>query len=425
MIAPHSPGPDRDGHDRPTCVDGPPRCVRSHRSFPNARTRRRALLCTLALLACLATLVPCASAQLVSKKTVTLPTGPGLTFRLPPGTLARSLAIAPGGTIWSTGERFPERRHEGTAVITRLAGLGRLTTFALGGGHALPFSEHDLAVGPEGDVFFGELHATAGPLRIDRSAIGRLSPTGRLAQFDIGAGGAEVGSIATGPDADLWFTLRYPGGSVRAGRWVGKMTPDGLVTRFRVDGAPGQIVAGPDGALWFADSDGDQSALGRISPEGALTYVPLPGFVPSSLAVGWDGSFWVTGAAEPRSANELARVTPSGPVTMYPVPGDEGTEAIARGPEGDMWFTVLGYPRFPVATKIDSIDPGGLAAVPACLDRCTMEPLALATWPDGSLILAAGRTLDQGGGGGSGITSLENQRSTGGTIEHYRPAGAT
>jgi hypothetical protein len=140
--------------------------------------------------------------------------------------------------------------------------------------------------------------------------------------------------------------------------------------------------------------------------------------------VGWDGGFWVTGAPEPRAADELARVTPGGQVTMFPVPGEEGTTAIARGPEGDMWFTVLGYPRFSAATKIDSIDPAGLAAVPACLDRCAMEPLALASWPDGSLILAAGRTLDQGGGGGSGITSLEYQRSTGGTIEHYRPPGA-
>jgi streptogramin lyase len=369
------------------------------------------------------TIGPTASASVVPHRTVTLSAGPGLTFHLPPGTVARSLAIAPGGTIWSAGERFPERRHEGTAVITRLADLGRLTTFALGGGHALPFSEHDLAVGPEGDLFFGELHATAGPLGVDRPAIGRLSPTGRLTDFDLGAGGAEVGSITTGPDGDLWFTLRYRGDSIRPGRWVGKMTPEGEITRYRVDGAPSQIIAGPDGALWFGDSDGDRSALGRISPEGALTYVPLLGFTPTSLAVGWDGSFWVAGAPEPRGANELARVTPTGQVTMFAVPGDEGTEAIARGPGGEMWFTVLGYPRFPVATKIDSIDPGGLAGVPACLDRCAMEPLALATWGDGSLILAAGRTLDQGGGGGSGITSLEYQRSTGGTIEHYRPPG--
>lgn len=375
------------------------------------------------LVAALLTLtgVTTASASLVPRHTVTLHSGPGPTFHLPPGTVARSLAIAPGGTIWSTGERFPERGHEGTAVITRLAGLGRLTTFALGGGHALPYSEHDLAVGLEGDLFFGELHATAGPLGIDRSAIGRLSPTGRLAQFDLGAGAAEVGSIASGPDGDLWFTLRYRGSSIRPGPWVGKVTPDGAVTRYRVDGAPSQIVAGPDGAAWFADPDGERSALGRISPQGAVTYVPLPGFAPTSLAVGWDGNFWVTGSAAPNS-NELAHVTPGGQVTMLPVPGDEGTNAIARGPEGEMWFTVLGYPRFQVATKIDSIDPGGLAAVPACLDRCTMEPLALATWPDGSLILAAGRTLDQGGGGGSGLTSLEYQRSTGGTIEHYRPA---
>jgi virginiamycin B lyase len=364
-----------------------------------------------------------ASAQLASKKTVTLGTGRGPTFHLPPGTVARSLAIAQGGTIWAAGERFPELHHQGTGVIMRLADLGRLTTYALGHGRALPFSEHDLAVGPEGDLFFGELHATAGPLGVDRSAIGRLSPSGRFAQFDLGAGAAEVGSLATGPDGNLWFTLGYRGDS-RPGRWVGRMTPDGAATRFRVSGAPGQIVGGPDRAVWFTDADGEDSALGRISPSGEVTYVPLGGFAPTSLALGWDDSFWVTSATEAVGGNELAHVTPSGQVTLFAVPGKNGTDAIARGPEGDMWFSVWGYPRFPMATKIDSITAAGLAAVPTCLDRCEMEPLALATWPDGSLILAGGRTLDEGGGGGSGLTSLEDQRSTGGTLGQYRPSPA-
>jgi streptogramin lyase len=395
--------------------------ARAHCGSVALRTPSRLLACLLVVLVCLTVFAPAASARPLPKETVTLSPGPGPTYHLPPGTVARSLAIAPGGTIWSTGERFPERRHEETAVITRLTALGRLTTFALGRGHALPFSEHDLTVGPEGDLFFGELHASAGPLSIERSAIGRLSPDGGFAQFDLRGGGAEVGSIVTGPGADLWFTLRYPGASIRTGRWVGKITPDGVVTRYRARGAPGPIVAGPDGAAWFTDADGERSALGRISPEGVVTYVPLPGFAPSSLAVGWDGSFWVTGAPQPPASNELAHVTPSGQVTMLSVPGDEGTDAIARGPEGKMWFTVAGYPRSSAATKIDSIGPDGLLVAPACLDGCASEPVALGSWPDGSLIVASGKTLDHGGGGGSGLTSLEDQRSIGGTIGHYRP----
>src|SRR5260370_1150459 len=45
-------------------------------------------------------------------------------------------------------------------------------------------------------------------------------------------------------------------------------TPDGR------DGSPGGITAGPDGALWFTELNGNR--IGRITPAGQLREFPLP-----------------------------------------------------------------------------------------------------------------------------------------------------
>jgi streptogramin lyase len=358
-----------------------------------------AILTSLALAA---SLMPAQGSAALRRQTVTLTPGPGSSFRLPSGTIAYSLTVAPDGTIWFAGERgrFPSV----SPVIGRLTTGGMLTTFTPS--RAFPsasFSEENvLAIGPEGDLFVP-----------GRKAVGRLSPDGKSASLPIGRGGTTVRSVAAGPDGNLWFTAT----GLRGPRpWVGTMTPSGQVTFFPVPGGAGQIVAGAD-ALWFTDTDPEGSSLGRILPDGEVTLVPLPGFSPYSLAVGWEGDLWVTGSTETPHGSALARVTPQGQVTQFPAPGDEGTGVIARGPDGDMWFTARGAEP----PTIDSITPDGLIGPPACIHGCKLEPFDLATGTDGSLVYAAGHTRPGGGGGGSGLTSSAYQYLLGGTIGVLAP----
>ena len=357
------------------------------------------------------------SSSAATRRTIDFSEAPGPTFDLPSGTLARSLAVAPDGTVWLGGERF--RKLPGEGFIARLTPRGRLTTFPLGPDRSLLFSGHDLAVGPERDVFFGERHTR----RLgEESAIGRLSPTGRLAQFNLGRG-LSVGSMTAGPDGNLWFTLSTP--ALAGVSWVGRITPAGRVSRFRVPGNALQVIAGPDDALWFADSAPGHSALGRMSVDGEPQLFPLPGFSPRSLALGWDGDLWIAGSPGSGNGNVLARVTTAGQVATIPLPGSEGADSIARGPDGDMWVTVPGAPPSPAATKIASVSADGLVGALECVERCKGEPLALATSPDGSLVYAAGLITGNAPSGSGGLTELEDARSHGGTVGRIPSTAAT
>ena len=61
-----------------------------------------------------------------------------------------------------------------------------------------------------------------------------------------------------------------------AGNRIGRITPTGVVTEFSTGisegSAPQGITAGPDGNLWFTESDA--SRIGRITPAGVASEFP-------------------------------------------------------------------------------------------------------------------------------------------------------
>src|SRR2546423_650193 len=71
--------------------------------------------------------------------------------------------------------------------------------------------------------------------------------------------------ITPGPDGNLWFVETQ-------GNKVGRITTFGAITEFNVPTAnsrPVGITAGPDGNLWFTESAGNR--IGRIATNGAVT----------------------------------------------------------------------------------------------------------------------------------------------------------
>jgi virginiamycin B lyase len=81
------------------------------------------------------------------------------------------------------------------------------------------------------------------------------------------------------------------------------MTTSGVVTTYSsatIDDAT-SIVVGPDGALWFANVDGN--SIGQITTSGVVTNYTGTGISnPSSIAVGSGGALWFTTRATTRSA---------------------------------------------------------------------------------------------------------------------------
>src|SRR6266851_5201233 len=77
----------------------------------------------------------------------------------------------------------------------------------------------------------------------------------------------------------------------------------GTITEFSPASLPRGITAGPDGNLWFAESNN----IGRITPSGSITTFPVPtqSSSPEGITAGPDGNLWFTDAG-----NNIGRITP-------------------------------------------------------------------------------------------------------------------
>ena len=102
------------------------------------------------------------------------------------------------------------------------------------------------------------------------------------------------------PDGTLWFAAEGP----EVGATIGRIAPDGTLTRFDVPRPPGALAAAPDGAVWAADANACQ--LYRVSGD-QLERRPAP-FITRALRFTPDGGLWLMGHTrlEHLSATEVA-----------------------------------------------------------------------------------------------------------------------
>src|SRR5205085_1657910 len=113
---------------------------------------------------------------------------------------------------------------------------------------------------------------------------------------------------------------------------------------------PAMITAGPDGALWFTETQGNQ--IGRITSTGVVTEypVPTPSSHPWGITAGPDGALWFT----EYQGNQIGRITTAGIITEYIVVPGSPTQTypqwITAGPDGALWFTLrIGIGRITTA----------------------------------------------------------------------------
>jgi hypothetical protein len=178
----------------------------------------------------------------------------------------------------------------------------------------------------------------------------------------------------------------------------GRITPAGDISIF--GGANGRgLTAGPDGNLWMTDGD----RIFRVNTSGQVTgqfNVPTANSNSYGMAAGSDGALWFT----EHTASEIGRITTDGTITEIPMPGNRVSSEITSGPDGNIWFTefsdqsdtplneigevVLNHPPTNVtpslsATSIlagQSVTLGTTFSDPDALDTHT----AVINWGDGS-----------------------------------------
>ena len=183
--------------------------------------------------------------------------------------------------------------------------------------------------------------------------------------------GALPQEVTVGPDGNLWYTDEVSG--------VFKFSPKTLealacsasspavgceVSANAV--APTDIVAGPDGALWFTQSAGGnprdgrtyfQAGIGRITTTGSYTSYPVPASASSvpgldAITLGPNGNLWFTETA----VNRIGEITPKAvdpTIHEFALPAADrlaagvgssitSADTIAAGPGNDIWFTEQG-----------------------------------------------------------------------------------
>jgi virginiamycin B lyase len=256
-----------------------------------------------------------------------------------------------------------------------------------------------LVGGPDGNVWFSCFREGPRPGAAGRSFLGRITPGGQVSEFAVPAHFG-IGGLVAGPDGSLWVTLSgaaYPPSKSRPSA-IGRVAPDGTMALFRTGlrerSAPGEIVAAPDGALWFTDTaSGQPPEIGRITPQG--TIVELPVGLKAPLGLGGivaapDGSAWFTqvfdlphGDGEPGGL--VGRVGADGSLISYgAAPAALGAPLAA--PDGNIWFVDAAGPA-----AIDRVTPSG--EISRFGSKTLGVPSDLVGGPDGNVWFTAQQSV--------------------------------
>jgi streptogramin lyase len=247
------------------------------------------------------------------------PEGKFRSYRLPmPERQPTAVTAGPLRSMWFLTERAKDERQY--PALARLSARGEFSEVPLPGQNLVSY----LLAGPDGNLW-----VVRSGLR--DAGIERVTPQGQVTRFPA----RDPNSIAEGPGG-VWFTA--------SDLTIGRIALNGEMTRFRVPGRGflRDIVAGPDGNVWFLHSARNGGpTVGRITPRGKVVEFPIHqrghhGAMSSSIVAGPDGNLWFAEHSPPR----ISCVTPRGEVTHFRLPNDMDRPAdLIIGPGGDLWFS--------------------------------------------------------------------------------------
>jgi len=266
-------------------------------------------------------------------------------FPLPmPTATVEDITAGPDGAVW-----FAQETAEGLSSIGRITIGGAITEYALPAETAVG----GITEGPDGDLWFTENLISAGT-----AAIGRITPQGQIKTFALPKkveNNASLGNITIGPDGNLWFPFSYFTSAANTGA-IGRITAKGAVKMYVVfsaiessygPDAPGDIISGPDGKLWFEGTVRGTTGIGRISTSGKLgPVIPVGGAFGNSIGSNMvrlpDGQVWFEENIY-SPVDELGLATRSGVVATQDLPAAippfSGGSSITYGSDGSLWAT--------------------------------------------------------------------------------------
>ena len=244
-----------------------------------------------------------------------------------------------------SGSQLDQNAANNTATIQTTVIIGVATQFTnpentpIIPGQEVPFTA-GITGGADGNMWYARLFPNFGEYQ---SQIGRVSTKGVYQPAYTTDQGFNEDMIL-GPDGNVWFSETGFSGDP-GGQSVGRITPQGEVTLFpmpcgTVNCSGRDLTVGPDGNIWFATaSEVNNSAnfgIGRIDIKtGATAFFPTAGTLVLDLTAGADGNLWYT-----TEQNVIGRMTPTGVNTFIPMPALAcGSGSIVTGPDHLLWIT--------------------------------------------------------------------------------------
>ena len=158
------------------------------------------------------------------------------------------------------------------------------------------------------------------PVRGARLSTGTAQASQRVTEIPLRAQYAVPGDIVAGPDGAMYAADSSLGK-------VYRIAENGTVRSYDVGGGVTGI-ASAHGALWVSERDGSQ--IVQLGLDGSQTSYPVTqGAFPADIVLGSDGALWF---AESRG-NAIGRLTTDGQLTEYPLPTPDAFIAdITPGP---------------------------------------------------------------------------------------------
>jgi virginiamycin B lyase len=117
----------------------------------------------------------------------------------------------------------------------------------------------NITTGPDGALWFTECAFQQTGQCTANGTVGRITTAGVITEFHINTTNSDPVGITTGPDGNLWFTLRL-------GNTIERITPSGAISGFAIPTANSRsegITVGSDGNVWFCEVL--TSKIGRIT----------------------------------------------------------------------------------------------------------------------------------------------------------------
>jgi streptogramin lyase len=276
-------------------------------------------------------------AEAIGKIGRVTPGGTVTEFALPAGSSPVGIVSGPGNQLWFADW---SGNHIGTITTAGVTTLHSIPTASSG--------PYGITVGPDNRVWFAESN---------NSSVAVIDPTTFVVtEYATTQVNSRPQGIVTGPDGKLWFTED-------AGAAVGSISTAGtLGTEVPLTAAsrPLGITTGPDGNLWAAErgTAAGTAGIARVVPStGTVTEFAVPGgvsgtdSVPVDIVAGPDGNLWYT-----QAGGNVGRVTTAGVVTQFPIPASLAPTGIARGPGNSLWFAANQNSPTQVG-KVSTFDP--------------------------------------------------------------------